>query len=416
MGVGAMRLVAIPIGLLTSIILARTLGPESFGQYAFVMALLPLLSLPVAGGVPQVLTREVAGYSYAGQWSLYRGVVRGAHIWVLSISLMVVAVYFAGGPLAGWIPSEGRWALLGIIILMVPFNGLNAVRNGTIKGLGFPGQAEMPSQLLQPFIILAAYCALAGIGGLTPKTAVWAQVFGGALTFVFATVLFYKIRPKTSLSHPPVYETKKWAVALFPFTLIVLVNTFNTQVGIVLLGFLGTDEAVAAMRVGERGAQFVALSLGLVNAVISPHIVNAYRDGDLKKLQQLSRQSARGAFIIALPIGLILILAGKPLIGLAFGEEFTAISYLPLIILVAGQLVNVFFGSVGQFLSMSGHEKDTLKGQVLALVVNVTACAILIPLYGAVGAAAGVSIGIITWNSMLGILVFKRLRIRPTAF
>lgn len=118
--------------------------------------------------------------------------------------------------------------------------------------------------------------------------------------------------------------------------------------------------------------------------------------------------------MIALPIGLVLVYFGKPLIRLAFGEEFTIVSFVPLVLLVGGQLVNVFFGSVGQLLSMSGHEKDTLTGQIVALVVNVIACATLIPFYGVVGAALGVSISIIFWNIILGVLVFKKLKIWPT--
>lgn len=412
--VGVMRLISLPVGLLTSIILARILGPKAFGQYAFVMALLPLLALPVAGGVPQLLTREVAKYSHTGQWPLYRGVIRSANLWVIFISLMVLAIYLIGRTFAGWPPNEGKWSLIGIIILMVPINGLNAVRNGAIKGLGFPAYSELPTLLIQPLILLAAYTTLAVLECLTLRVALWTQVFAGAAIFIIATILFLRIRPDAFLAHQPIYEAKKWVFSLYPFTLIVLAATLNTQVGIVLLGLLGTDEAVAAMQVGERGAYLVALALFIVNMVISPHIVKTYRDGDKYKLQKLSRQSARGAFFIALPIGLILIFFGKSLIFFSFGEEYVSISYFPLVILVVAQLFNVFFGSVGQFLSMTGHEKDTLKGQFFALFANFATCAIFIPFYGVMGAAIGVSTGIIVWNVLLSILVFKRLKIRPS--
>lgn len=414
-GVGSMRIFAIPVGLVASIILARTLRPEEFGQYTFAMALLPLLALPAAGGVPQLLIREVAGYAHVKQWSLYRGVVRSADLWVVTISLVLIALFMVVGPIGGWIPDKGKWALMGTIILLVPIQGLISVRNGTIKGLGFPAYAELPIQLIKPIIVLVAFSVLAAYNALSSTTAVWTQVFAGVLTFVIASFLFVKVRPRYSIVHQPTYENKKWALALFPFTLIVLVNTFNTQVGIVLLGILGTDEAVAAMRVGERGAQFVALPLAIVNMVISPHIVKTFCSGDMPRLQKLSRQSARVAFFIALPLAVTLILFGKPLIKLAFGYKYSVISYFPLLFLVIGQLFNVFCGSVGQLLSLSGHEKDTLSGQVFSLVVNVIACAVLIPLYGAAGAAAGVAIGITTWNILLGVLVFKRLKIRPTA-
>jgi O-antigen/teichoic acid export membrane protein len=86
-----------------------------------------------------------------------------------------------------------------------------------------------------------------------------------------------------------------------------------------------------------------------------------------------------------------------------------------LIILAAGQLINVAFGSVGLFLTMTGYERDTLRGQVIALVVNALAAVILIPPYGAVGAALAVAIGLVTWNAALAISFVQRLGFRPSA-
>jgi O-antigen/teichoic acid export membrane protein len=416
LGIGAMKLFALPIGLLTSIILARMLGPSAFGQYAFVMGLLPLLALPIAGGIPQLLTREIAGYVHESQWAYYRGIVRSAHYWIIGFSILTLVLYAFLNPILGILPSSGKWELLNVGILLLPLLGLNAARNGVIKGLGFPAYAEMPTQLIQPFIVLIAYSFLALSGLLTSKSALWFQFFCGALTFLFATALFLKVKPKEAIHYQPIYESKKWACALLPFTLIALLSTFNIQIGIVLLGLMGTDEGVAALRVGERGAQFVVISLGLVNMIISPYIVKSSREGNMLQLQQLSRQSARGAFAIALIISSILILYGKQLIELAFGVEYALIAYVPLVILVSGQLLNVFFGSVGQLLSMSGYERDTLLGQGMALLVNIIACIALIPLYGPIGAAIGSVLGITTWNILLASLVYKRLGIRPTAF
>jgi O-antigen/teichoic acid export membrane protein len=413
MGVGAMYALSIPLGLLTSIILARTLGPQGFGQYAFVMSLLSLLALPAAGGLPQVLTREVAASAHSGNWPLYRGVVRAAHVWVLVVATVIMILYCVVGPMFGLIPIEGKWALLGIVILLVPLEGLNAVRNGTIKGLGFPALAEFPTQTIRPVLLLLALALLAWLGQLSARSALWAQVVITSGTFIVASILFFRIRPKASMLSRPVYRSRVWLVALLPFTLISLVGTFNAQLGIVLLGLLGTDEAVAALRVAERGAQFVALSLGLVNMVISPHIVRTYQAGNIQHLQQLSRQSARGSFLIALPIGLVLVVFGKGVIQLAFGEDYVETAYLPMVILVLGQLFNVALGSVGILLVMSGYEKMTLWGQLAGLCAAVTSAVILIPLYQVIGAATAVSIGMVIWNIMLGYSVVRYLKIRP---
>lgn len=142
MSVGAMYMLGIPVALLSAIILARTLGPEAFGQYAFVMALLSLLTLPVAAGLPQLLTREVSAHSHGRQWPLYRGAVRAAHLWVIAISLTMLVLYALAGPVAGGLPTDGKWALLGLVILLVSIQGLNAVRNGTIRGHVLPGSGR----------------------------------------------------------------------------------------------------------------------------------------------------------------------------------------------------------------------------------------------------------------------------------
>jgi len=413
MGVGSMHLLSIPVTLLTSIILARTLGPDAFGQYVFVLSLLALLALPAVGGLPQLLTREVASFSHTGQWSLYRGVVRTAHVWVLLVAAVVVVGYLLAGPVGGWIPQQGKWALLGIVILLVPLQGLNAVRNGTIKGLGFPAMAEMPTQAIQPLLLLATVTVLATLGTLTATQALWAQVGVATLTFAIASVLFFRVRPAAAHDHVPEYHNRTWLLALLPFTLIALVGTFNAQIGIVLLGTLGTDVAVGALRVAERGAQFVFLPLALVNMVISPHIVRAWRDGNTEHLQKLSRQSARGAFLLALPIGLVLLIFGQPILRIAFGEVYMESSYLPMVILVAGQLFNVALGSVGILLVMSGHERITLMGQLAGLVATAVAALVLIPLYHAIGAAVAISLGLVVWNIFLGVAVARTLKIRP---
>lgn len=415
MGVGVMKLISIPLGLLSSIILARTLGPEGFGQYTFIMALIPLITLPVSGGLPKLLTREVAIFSYSKNWALYQGGLRASHVWVLMVASALYIAYWIIKVKFNLIPTEGKWALLSIALLIVPFGGLAAVRTGTIKGLGLPAYAELPEQVIKPIVMLSFFGFLSWLGILDAKTAIWSQVGGASLIFLIASWMFFRVQPYEAKGVAADYQLKHWKGALLPFSLIALVNTFNAQIGITLLGFLSTDDQVAAMRVAERGGQLVVLSLTLVNMVIAPYIVRAHREGDKDLLQNLAKNSARGSFILALPIAVTLIFGGERLIRLAFGEDYSSISYWPIVIIALGQLVNVFFGSVGHFLSMSGYEKDTLKGQVSAVIVNMALCAFLVPLFGAIGAAIGIAVGLFSWNFLLFLMVRRRIGINSTA-
>jgi len=416
MGVGAMRLAAIPTGLATTVLLARLLGPEQFGQYAFIMALVPLLALPITGGMQTLLTREIASYSQAGRWALYKGALNAAHGWAIGGGLLILIAYafFAYG--LAVIPTSGKWALLSIALLMLPLLGLNAARNGVIKGLGMPAAAELPGMLIQPMMMLGALSGVAIFIGLNTYVAIWVHISSVAAAFLIATIIFVKVRPTEARSVKAEYDFRAWRGALAPFILLSLIGTFNAQLGILALGLFSSDDQVGALRVAERAAQFVSLSLVMVNLVISPHIVKAFKSNDTQLLQQLSRQSARGALAVALPIGLLMIIFGDWLIGVFFGQEYSELSYIPLVILVIGQLFNVFFGSVGFLLAMTGNEKQSFKGQVLAVLVSIILCWALIPTMGAVGGAVAVSSSIIVWNAILGYLVYRKVGIRPSAF
>ncbi len=251
---------------------------------------------------------------------------------------------------------------------------------------------------------------------LTPALALAAQALASGATYLLAVSVSRRRRSPALYRAVPEYAWRSWSRALLPITMISLVSTLNAQVGILLLGVLDTDASVAALRIAERGALLVGMSLGIVNIVIAPRIVGYALEDNRRALERLSRYSARAALAIATPIALVFLLGGRDLIGFVFGADYAAIAYGPLAILTLGQLVNVFFGSVGYLLTMSDREADTLWGQGVALVVTAAACGILIPGFGATGAAVGVTLGLLAWNVILAIRVGHRLGIRPTAF
>lgn len=189
----------------------------------------------------------------------------------------------------------------------------------------------------------------------------------------------------------------------------------NLQIGAVLLGLLGTDQAVAALRIADRGGQLVALPLTVINMIIVPRIVGLYRDGKRDSLAVLAQRTARVSVLLALPVVVILVAWGHALVQLVYGAQYAPLVYAPLIIITAAQIANAFFGPVANLLSMSGHERHTMRGQVIALIVNVVVCVALIPFFGALGAALGIALALLTWNMVLAFDVKVRLGFWPAA-
>lgn len=415
LGVGGLRLLSLPLTLVASILLARGLGPQGYGQYAFVMAVISLLVLPVGPGLGQLVTREVAKYHHCEEWRLFRGLLKRSHQWVILGSAVIAGVIIL---LAAWNASwavDDRWSLLVVSTLMLPLLGLNTLRGATLRGLRHVFYAQIPELLAKPGLNLVIVGGLLTTGKLNPATALASQIAATALAFGVGAWFLWRLKPAEVKQARPDYRQSEWSRALLPFTLLAMASILNGEIGILALGWLGTDDEVGALRVAQNGAMLVALSLTIVNMVLGPHITRAHRANDTTRLQRLSRQSARFALLVALPVALPLIFLGGPIISLVFGEGYTAVATVPLAILAGGQLVNVAFGSVGMFLTMTGHERDTLSGHVIALMANALAAVILIPAFGAVGASLAVVIGLITWNAVLAIRFVQRLGFRPSA-
>ncbi len=415
MGVGALKVLSLPLTLLVTILLARALGPEGFGQYAFVIALITTLSMPLGPALMQLTTRETAAMHQAGDVSRIRALLRWANRHVLLGSVMVMVVV---GGIALWFAEwrvDDRWTPLLVGLVALPLLGLNAVRAGILAGLRRVVQGQFPDLFVRPLVLLLVAGALMIVGFLNPLTAVFAFLAGAAMAFAVGIVLLKRTFPESEGASPPTDPAlnRQWLRAWMPFTLLVAASTLNAQIGILLLGWMSTDGQVAAMQVAERGAILVVLSLTVVNLVIGPHITQVHRSGDPGKLRDLSRHSARMALAVALPIALPLMFFGEPILSAVFGAEYAEIATLPLAILAFGQLINVGFGSVGMLLTMSGFERDTLLGQLTALIVNVVAAATLIPPFGAVGAALAAALGLVVWNVVLAVLVTRRLKISP---
>lgn len=412
--IGVIKLIAIPLGLLTSIILARGLGPELFGQYALIMAIIPILSLPVAGGLPQLLVRSVARYSYDQSREKLKGILIFSYTWAIVFSLVIISsIYLVG---SFFVEDPERLSLLKLGVWLVPLLALVAITSGVLKGLNKPVIVDVFQQLIQPLLVLILIAIFyLFYSPLEPEDAFIAQISSVFLCALIIVITLSKLYPKQLYSKRVYYQRKSWFKALIPFSMIVLANTFNTQIGIVILGIYSSDEAVAGLRIAERCVQFVGMSLGIINSVAAPYIVRLHQENDIVGLQKLAKNIARGSFAIALPIAIIFIIFGKYMIEIVFGIEYVDISYIPLVILSVGQLFNMFCGAVGNLLSMTGNATMTLKGQVVAVIFSVGSCFILVPIYGAIGAASGVTLGLITWNLILFFAVKKMLKINASA-
>ena len=90
--------------------------------------------------------------------------------------------------------------------------------------------------------------------------------------------------------------------------------------------------------------------------------------GDIAGLENLALKSSWGMFLAVLLPGAVLLAFAEPFLGIVFSDDYR-IAAVALQILVVGQCINVFFGSVGTLLNMTGFEKESSKGLAIAIII-----------------------------------------------
>jgi len=179
---------------------------------------------------------------------------------------------------------------------------------------------------------------------------------------------------------------------------------------VLMLTKLTNYETVAYYSSALKLTMIIAIVLSSVNSVIAPQISEHYFSKQFNLLKENIKKGTRLIFLVTFP--LIIALALLPTLALSFFGENYISAKNALLILLIGQVVNTFCGSVGIYLNMTGKQKSFQLILVSALILNIVLNYVLIPKFGMVGAAIATSASMILWNVTAVVYVYKKDKIK----
>jgi O-antigen/teichoic acid export membrane protein len=413
-GAFSLKVVGTGASLLAQLVLARALGAESYGVYAYVLAWIMLLALLATLGFQQGLLRFAAAYLAQERWALLHGVVRYAQT---RVAIAGVAVAAAGTALiVGFqrhLPTElGDAFLIGLIV--VPVLALLQVCSSLLRAYGKVLAAIAPNLLLRHLFVLVGIAPLAVIqaGNVGAPAAMAVTLAAMVLTLAIAGWWLRRARPGEMAGAPIAEERALWLSATRFMLLIAVAQALMERADILLLGWLaGTTEA-GIYSVAHRIALLVTFVLTSVNIIFAPTIAALYAQEDRAGLQSLVTTTAWWTTLSSLAIALPLLVLAEFVLGL-FGGAFVAGSSA-LRILLLGQAVSAMAGSVGYLMIMTGQERQATYIILSATASNILLNLLLIPPFGIQGAAIANAITLIAWNVAMAVFTWRKLRIVPS--
>jgi O-antigen/teichoic acid export membrane protein len=403
------------LSFVISIVLARLLGSNAYGAYAYAMAWVTFLITPALFGLDTLIVRQTAVYATQNSWPLARGILAwaGRTVFLVGSTLTVLVA------LGAWFvlqdaPRQNRDTFL-LALILVPIMALARLRQAVLRGFREVVSGLWPETLVHPLLLLTFIGALHWwLGGrLNPQSAMGLNIVATIVAFsIGAWVLQAKLPAQMQVA--PQSETSLWKQSAWPLFTLSLLHVTYAQVDMLLLGALKGVEVAGIYAMAKWLSGVIGLVVTAVNAVLAPSAASLYTMGNIQGLQNTVTKSARALLFLSLPLTLFLMLFGTPVLKLA-GAEF-ARGQMALVVLCIGQLVNAAMGSVGLLLMMTGHERDAAKGIGCGALANAVLSALLIPPFGLEGAAYAASLSLILWNVVLAVVVRRRLAIDSTAF
>ncbi len=391
--------------LLMSLVLARSLGAAEAGYFLLAFTVITFLAGLSRLGLDSIVLRFTGAAMVDKDIRTIRQVLARSLLLAGCVSAVVAGLLtIFAYPLAEWV--FGKPALAPVLEKMAP--GLVGLALFTLVAMSLQGLRKIASSVFT-LNIFASLLLVSGLFVLVLSTAQQAAIAyscSAIATLFFGLALWWRGTSAQEIKH----DSLSWKTMLepaIPLWIVLVMGQLIQWSSQFIAGAYVEPEQIAQLAVAQRTALLTSFVLMAVNLVVAPRFAAMHKQGDMAGVQRIAITSTRLMLLAAAPLVAIMLIFPAKLM-LLFGEDFVAGAHL-LQILAIGQLINVATGSVGYLLMMTGHEKDMRNSLLLVAPCSVLLSFLLIPSYGATGAAFATALAIASQNLFAVYWVHKRL-------
>ncbi len=408
-GTFIIRATSLGILFLTQILLARIMGASEFGVYSFVIAWIVVLARLTTGGLDTAATRFISLYRSNEDWLSISHFRRYSEKIILLLSALTIPAFGLTLFITLNTSEISNYWMTGSTLLLIL--SILSVRQGIMQGLLRIKQSFIPDAIIRPGLlaIISALLMLSGIS-LGASMMLNIHLLAAGIALIVSSVFLRHIRLEKSSPPLPASKRQEWASVRWALYGIGVLSVAQTNIGVIVLGILSDDQSIGFYSVAARIAELTAFGLFTINMAFAPLASELFQKRDHETLQTVLTRSANYGFIMAILIATVLLVIGPVLLG-AFGKEFSA-AYMPMVILIGAQVINAAAGPVAIVMMMTNYQTAALKISIFSIILNVALCIVLIPRYGAVGAATAGGIALVTWRAIALVYLYKKERIR----
>lgn len=378
------------LGYLLRLVLARNLSVEEYGLVYAIISLVTLFSIFVGFAVPPVsLVKYISEFKTKNEPEKIKKLINIIYTlhFVSAMIIGLIFIIFSKGISKNYLGSENYSNLIvlySIFFIILPlFALLKEIFRGfqKIKYFALANISQSFFLLMFTFLFISL--------GYGIKSVFIAHI----LSVIFSLIIFYSIFIKKvfHLSNPFSFSLdrslmKKLSVFAFPIFLTSLFDIVYGRLDSILL-----SKFASLSEVGLYNAAYptVSSAWGILSSVIIflvPIISEISAKKEYDKIRLAVNTLYKYAFMIVLPITIIVFLFSETILNILFGSEYVAAAFA-LKILSLGILMQVLIKINNAVFIGSANTKVMMKFLIVGSIVNIILNVVLIPRLGITGAA-----------------------------
>ncbi|MBI3978106.1 MAG: oligosaccharide flippase family protein [Chloroflexi bacterium] len=397
------RLIARGIEFAVQVLLIRYLAQADYGALAYGLSIVLLGQTLVSLGLPETVARFVPLYREQRRYDRLLGTI------VLAVG--VIAALGVAGALAfrGFTGAVGQVLvqdvatakLLLILVFLIPVEALNNLLTNLFASFARPRAIFFRRAVLAPGLKLAAALATIALerdvtflaGSLLIAGLVGLAVYG----FLFVQLLAKEDllrRLRESPIRPPLQEVSTFALSMVSSTTIWLLLQSSSTL---LLGYYHGAAEVAAFAVVLPLVGLSQMVTGSFTILYTPLATRLHAREDLAGVGRLYWQTATWMAMICFPIFAMTLAFPGPLLTALYGSRYDS-SATVLAVLAVGSFFQAATGFNGLTLRVFRRLRYSVAIDLLAVLCNVGLSLVLVPRWGALGAAMATTATLVVHN------------------
>lgn len=351
---------------------ARKLGPETFGVYVLLLAILETLSLMTGEGLTDYVAREACKLPSTAR-SLFNRV--SAIRWFLAALLAPLAILVLR---LFHYPPDVQWCAALLFVILIA-RGPLAAAQGLFRAANRM-QWLVWLEVVQAFVLLCSGSYSLLHSG-TLQGVVLAELAAACAGAIAAAILARRSWQST------VKQTLTWQTiwkAAATFNVFPLITNIYDRIDIVILSVIAGNAAAGLYALPYRVlATLQIVPFGLMAVVLPLLAARAPASGD----KQFCLRMATLLGVLSMFPALILTLLAKPLVHVILGESYAESTNILRLLVWAAIPMFINYG-LNTFLLARDRERVFLRTSAVCAIANITLNLAFIPRYSFYAAAA----------------------------